>query len=546
MLEPRLTVSGKCNPTSKKDSCMHGFLRSFLLLAGSALCIEAIAHEENLQPYVDPEIAPVLSNEGNVNVIVTFKSSPFPNAEIEPGGDQQERAKALGNARRQDYGRKLQAFKAFVNSSGFSILITEEFDRSLSLVVSVSDERLLRRIAEFPHVQSLHWADRTVSTQKYEGDLSLLSTPPDSELDGRMHRQLINQTGAAVAGFTGLSITVAVIEPERESNDEYVLTYNNSRINPRFRVKRFYNCGNGGCSRDTPDSSYFERRTDQPTPRLNHHEAVWRSIAVAAPDASIVHFSLSGGVPPTQLSYKRVMNQISALVESGMEDINVINFSSGSGEFSQPCRSQSAYDIEIFDLRRLGIPLIAPAGNESLYDKLNDPACHPDAISVGHQWASTGDATPWSDPDSCHLGKLWRPGDINCRSNSAWFLDFMAPGCGYLTPKEYRECGSSFAAPIVAGAFAAVKSASPHLTAPEIINILKTEGGSVTENRSWNGVYANRSIDTVDLGRAAAAAHLILPPKPGDGNSDPGDGDPATPPTKQIQIINVITEILGL
>ena len=118
-------------------------------------------------------------------------------------------------------------------------------------------------------------------------------------------------------------------------------------------------------------------------------------------------------------------------------NIAAVNLSLGGGHHISPCDSQP-YRQAIDELRSHGIPTIVSSGNDYYFDGIGSPACISSAISVG--------ATDNNDV-------------IQNFSNSAYFLDLLAPGTDIRaaipgTTNLGFKSGTSMAAPHVAGAWA--------------------------------------------------------------------------------------------
>ncbi len=162
-------------------------------------------------------------------------------------------------------------------------------------------------------------------------------------------------------------------------------------------------------------------------------------------------------------------------------DIASVNMSLGGQGYS----SQSACDADspdrkaaIDNLRAAGIPSIVSSGNQGYISEIATPGCISSVFSVG----------------STHDGSVGTVDQVSSFSNSASFLDFLAPGQliyssvpnnGY----EYMQ-GTSMAAPHVAGAWAVMKSKYPSASIELVYNGLSSTGVRVTDYR--NGITKPR------------------------------------------------------
>jgi len=175
------------------------------------------------------------------------------------------------------------------------------------------------------------------------------------------------------------------------------------------------------------------------------------------------------GNPPCVLSYRS--DQMKALERvfdlRNTFDISSVNLSLGGGKFTSPCDTDPRKAV-IDRLRSAGIATIVASGNDGYTDGIGTPSCISSAISVG----STDDND-----------------NVSIFSNSADFLDLLAPGdqirssipggsnLGY-------KSGTSMATPHVAGTWAVMKSNNPTATVQEVLDTLKDKGIEITDFRN--------------------------------------------------------------
>lgn len=146
--------------------------------------------------------------------------------------------------------------------------------------------------------------------------------------------------------------------------------------------------------------------------------------------------------------------------------IGAVNMSLGGGEFASACTTDAVRPA-VQQLTNAGIAVVIAAGNDSFDASVGAPGCIPEAITVG----STTQGDVRSD-----------------FSNWGTLVDIAAPGSAILAPYingssnvDYSALsGTSMAAPHVAGAFAAIRTAAPSASVADILAALRATGTSVT------------------------------------------------------------------
>jgi hypothetical protein len=143
--------------------------------------------------------------------------------------------------------------------------------------------------------------------------------------------------------------------------------------------------------------------------------------------------------------------------------IAAVNMSLGGGKFSSPetCDAANAATKTAIDqLASAGIATIVASGNDGFTKFIASPACISSAIAVG--------ATTEADA-------------ITTFSNHASMVKLLAPGQDITTSYDFTGgyssvAGTSFAAPMVAGAWAVMRQAKTTATISQILNSFKDTG----------------------------------------------------------------------
>ena len=155
-----------------------------------------------------------------------------------------------------------------------------------------------------------------------------------------------------------------------------------------------------------------------------------------------------------------------AITNEFTKKISSINMSLGGESVPLPCADDPARSI-INKLKSLGISIVASAGNDASYTSIGFPACIPGVISVG----STGST------DS-----------VSSFSNRSPMVRLFAPGesinSSYPKGAFKKLSGTSFSAPHVAGAIAAIRSIYPDLDINQIEGSLR-DGGNVVHGTDY-------------------------------------------------------------
>ncbi len=153
-------------------------------------------------------------------------------------------------------------------------------------------------------------------------------------------------------------------------------------------------------------------------------------------------------------------------------EIASVNMSLGGGQYtSQPeCDAANGFMLSVIDdLRSVGIATVIASGNSGYVDALAAPGCLSSAVSVG---------------------SVTKSGSVSSFSNSAEFLDLLAPGSAIVSAFPGQTfatlSGTSMATPHVAGAWALYRQQDPEASIDEILASL--QGGGAMVHDPGNGL----------------------------------------------------------
>ena len=149
-------------------------------------------------------------------------------------------------------------------------------------------------------------------------------------------------------------------------------------------------------------------------------------------------------------------------------DIAAVNLSLGGGRYTRTCDGASPGYTDIVEtLQSVGIATVIASGNSYYTNGTSFPACISSAVTVGAVW----------DNDT-----------VASFSNSASWVDLLAPGGGVqssVTGGGFgSKSGTSMATPHVAGAFAVLRSGDPSASVNTILDALVLTGRAVTDPKS--------------------------------------------------------------
>lgn len=235
----------------------------------------------------------------------------------------------------------------------------------------------------------------------------------------------------------------------------------------------------GGWGRVVIGGWDFVRNDSDPMDETGHGTMVAGMIASKA--FTYGGFRYRGIAPGAKIVAVRIEDNSDFLPDSRIEaalrwvinnrkkyNITAVNMSLGDGDYERKF-TRGPYGDELATLKKMGVFITAASGNDGISRPgINYPAADRSVVGVG--------SVNGSDMISSFTS---RAGD----------LDLLAPGEGVVAPSisggqhiYLKGNGTSFAAPVVAGAAMLLHQANPALSQSQILSILKA-----TASKNWDG-----------------------------------------------------------
>jgi len=285
----------------------------------------------------------------------------------------------------------------------------------------------------------------------------------------------------------------------------------------------------------------FTPNPQDPCRNFTHGDWVKGVVDAVAPGANVLRYDVPLEVPGNQ-EHRCFSFSVSAL-RQGLAwalghrrelDIRVINYSIGGGYFEDPCSEPLPLSSLIRQLVSQGVIFVTAAGNEGFNHALGYPECMPETLSVGAVYDTTSNLI-----EEARVCSAFPVVDtVTCYSNSAYFLDLLAPGSRITVSRRLDSIGTSAAAPHVAGVVALLLQLDPTLDLAGVRDLLARTGKKVLDPKSGFTVPRVDALAAVEqlLQQTNHPPVVVLsfsPQKPSVGElimllasaSDP-DGDP--------------------
>jgi len=313
---------------------------------------------------------------------------------------------------------------------------------------------------------------------------------------------LIGADSAHSSGFTGIGVNVAVLDSGVDTDhpdlvDDIVAEqcFCNDHRSPNKGC-----CPAGGLQQSGTGSAEDDNGHGTQTAGIITSAGVVAAPGVA-PDAGIVAIKVlsaagSGFSSSIDAAFDWLVTNHQAL------GVRVVNASLGDGgEYNNPLASPcsgtpSANAVAL--LHAAGVAVFAASGNEGYDDGISEPACIPEAISVGGVYDASVGSISWCGNSSCTTTlctDATGPDVFVCHSNSDEILDLLAPDWRTTSPDlgggVAHFGGTSASSPYAAGQAALLLQDDPGLQPEDIRDLLKASGPLVTN--ADNGLSFPRS-----------------------------------------------------
>ena len=313
----------------------------------------------------------------------------------------------------------------------------------------ISSTQALERLQSHPSVRAIH--ENTVYRATSVSDLPF-----------------INQPQAAALGATGAGTTIAVIDGGLGDN---YLSFSD------FGTCTAVNTPASTC-RVVYNSDFYPTTT---TPTLHGTNVSAIALGVA-PGAKLAMFNTFSGSSTNAVDILQAMS--TAISLRATYNIVALNLSLGDGASHSARCPESVLSPAVDDALNVGILTMVASGNNGSKSGIADPACAPNAVSVGAVYDASHGSLGWLAPSlpggTCTDASA--PDKVTCFSQSASFLTLLAPGTFVNAPSPaFQQSGTSQATPHVSGAVAVLRARYPSEPPTQTVDRMKLGGVANTD-----------------------------------------------------------------
>ncbi|MGB6362077.1 MAG: S8 family serine peptidase, partial [Thermoanaerobaculia bacterium] len=356
-----------------------------------------------------------------------------------------------------------------------------------------------------------------------DGLLDLLNAPGvvrvDLAVGGSIHLAqavpLVNLNHLQAQGFTGMGVTVAVLDSGYDS-DHPDLSDN--------LVGEACFCG-GGCCPNGSSNQTGAGSAEDDHGHGSHVAGIITSRGLqapkgGAPDAGVVAVKVvdSAGHFQSSLDVAAALDWVRNWTAARVVNLSLGTHTLYSGTCDNADAGTMAFRDAINNLYNHGVAVFAASGNNGSGTQMSAPACIANAISVGAVY----DANVGSQTTSC-TDPSTAADQVTCFSNSNSTTDLFAPGAPTRSVKmgggAVNKSGTSMASPLAAACAVAMLDAVPGLTPGEIRAAVKTSPVWVTD--ATNSLSFPRLACEAALDCVTVSAPVQISPQ-GTFYGDPG------------------------
>ena len=294
---------------------------------------------------------------------------------------------------------------------------------------------------------------------------------------------LVGQPAVIASGTTGAGVSVAVLDTGAD--------YTVSDLGSCTAVGTPSTCRVAYAADFAPSDGTLDDGT-------HHGTNVASIVSRMAPDARILALDVFGSSGTA--SSADILSAINWVVANqATYNIVAMNLSLGGGASTAQC-ADVYYGGAFATARSAGVLPVVSSGNNAYTNALSIPACIADTLSVGAVYDSSFGTIGFS----CGV-EASAADRVTCFSNSASFLDLLAPG-SLISAGGQTMSGTSQAAPHVAGAVALLASSEPSLGPDGWQERLVATGTSVYDSRNF------MTFPRLDIGSAVAGCVASVTP----------------------------------
>ncbi len=347
--------------------------------------------------------------------------------------------------------KKQEALNALATDETETI---EDYDHLPVMFLKVKSRRALERLAAQPGVVGIY------ENRKYS--LFLNESLP-----------LIGQPAVAAGGYTGAGTAVAVLDTGVDYTRGAFGDCNSVQPADCLSLPQALSGCRVACVHDfAADDGVLDKN--------GHGTNVSGIVVGVAPDTKIIGLDIFDGGGASFDVVAKAINWV--IANKTTYNIVALNLSLGVQNEKHTAFCPGAFlNSVVTNAKDAGILSAIASGNDGFINGVSDPACVPDAVSVGAVYDANLGGISW--PSVPCTDSTTVADKVACFSNSSSFLSILAPGA-LITAAGSTAAGTSQAAPHIAGTIAVLKSAFPAESADETVIRITSTGKPVLDARN--------------------------------------------------------------